>query len=81
MLGFQPRGDKLRLDPCIPPDWPHFEITYRYRTATYRIRVANPDKVERGVRKIVVDGKTITMALIDLNDDGKEHVVEVTMGA
>ena len=81
MLGFQPRGVNLRLDPCIPPDWQSFEITYRHRTATYRIRISNPDKVERGVRRIVVDGRVVTTPLIELADDGKEHVVEVTMGA
>ena len=41
-------GDRLALDPCIPGDWPGFEITYRHRSATYRIAVENPDGVERG---------------------------------
>ena len=31
-------------------DWPGFEMTYRHRSATYRITVENPDGVERGVR-------------------------------
>src|SRR5262249_39467828 len=39
ILGFRLRGDKLRLAPCIPAHWPGYEITYRYRTATYHVTV------------------------------------------
>ena len=42
ILGFHRQGDRLTIDPCIPPDWPGFEITYRFRSATYRIAVENP---------------------------------------
>ena len=31
ILGFHLEGDRLDLDPCIPGDWPGFEITYRHR--------------------------------------------------
>ncbi len=80
MLGFQPQGTKLKLDPCIPAEWPGFEIVYRHGSATYRIKVVNPNKVERGVRGMVVDGKAIEKGSIELVDDGKEHAVAVTMG-
>ena len=39
VLGFHLRGDQLDLRPAIPDDWPGFEITYRYRSATYHITV------------------------------------------
>jgi uncharacterized protein YjbJ (UPF0337 family) len=39
VLGFHLRGDQLTLRPAIPDDWPGFEITYRYRSATYHITV------------------------------------------
>jgi uncharacterized protein YjbJ (UPF0337 family) len=39
VLGFHLRGDRLILRPAIPDDWPGFEITYRYRSATYHITV------------------------------------------
>ncbi len=80
ILGFQRQGGRLKLDPCIPAKWDKFEITYRFGSATYRIAVLNPNKVERGVRRLVVDGKAVETHLVELKDDGKVHVVEVTMG-
>ncbi len=80
MLGFQRRGGELTISPCIPADWPGFDITYRFGTATYQIKVSNPNKVEHGVRQVVLDAKVCDNHVVPLNDDGKEHVVEVTMG-
>ena len=47
-LGLRREGDRLVIDPRIPPDWPGFEIVYRFRSATYRIAVQNPQGVESG---------------------------------
>src|SRR5438552_2787089 len=69
ILGFQLRGTKLTLNPCIPQHWPGFEITYRHRSATYLIRVENPRGVERGVAKVSLDGKDLEGSIIDLADD------------
>jgi cyclic beta-1,2-glucan synthetase len=80
ILGFQPHGSKLKVDPCVPAEWGQFEITYRFGSTTYQIKVANPNKVERGVRRVVVDGRAVEAHVVELRDDGKQHVVEVTMG-
>jgi cyclic beta-1,2-glucan synthetase len=80
ILGFQVRGDKLTLNPCIPHNWPGFEITYRYRSATYIIRVENPLGVERGVKELTLDGKRLEGGVVALSDDGQSHEVRVVMG-
>ena len=72
---------RLLLDPCIPGDWPGFEITYRHRSTTYHIAVENPDGVERGVRALTLDGQPLDGDAVDLADDGQVHEVRVTMGA
>jgi cellobiose phosphorylase len=41
ILGFQLRGDTVRFEPCIPLTWPGFLLTFRHRSATYRIVVDN----------------------------------------
>src|SRR5678810_1042390 len=56
VLGFEKRGARLRLDPCIPAAWPGFAIDYRFGTSTYAIDVQNPDGVSRGVAWVTVDG-------------------------
>jgi cellobiose phosphorylase len=81
VLGFQLSGSRLKMDPCIPSTWPGFELTYRRHKATYRIKVANPHGVERGVRGIRVDGVPQDTSGIELMADGKEHVIEIEMGS
>jgi cyclic beta-1,2-glucan synthetase len=80
ILGLQVRGDRLTLNPCVPRDWRDFDITYRHRSATYAIRVENPQGVERGVRTVAVDGRPVADGVIALADDGQRHEVRVQMG-
>jgi cyclic beta-1,2-glucan synthetase len=82
ILGVTLRDTKLSIDPCIPRSWPSFELTYRHRSSLYRIHVANPRGVSRGVARISVDGAEILMPSteISLLDDGREHKCLVTLG-
>jgi cyclic beta-1,2-glucan synthetase len=80
ILGLQLLGDRLRINPCIARHWPRFEVTYRYRSTTYRITVENPNGVERGVRELRLDGQVQEAKEIGLVDDGREHAVRVVMG-
>jgi cyclic beta-1,2-glucan synthetase len=79
ILGFTKRGEKLTIDPCIPPSWDGFQVDYRHGETVYRIEVRNPSGVERGVESVQLDGVT-TDGWILLAGDGGEHRVVVTMG-
>jgi cyclic beta-1,2-glucan synthetase len=80
ILGFNKKGSNLIINPCIPDDWPGFEITYRYGDSKYRIEVKNPQKVQQGVKSIILDGRQLDASFIPLTDDGKPHHIVVTMG-
>jgi cellobiose phosphorylase len=80
ILGFQLRGDTLRLEPCIPPSWPGFELSYRHRSATYRILVDNSAGIGRGVRSVELDGQRLPDGVVALTDDSKTHEVRVSLG-
>jgi cellobiose phosphorylase len=80
ILGFRLAGDTLRLEPCIPSGWPGYEVTYRHRSATYRIRVENAAGTGHGVRDVTVDGRAAEGGAVPLRDDGHEHDVRVTLG-
>jgi len=79
ILGIKKRGDKLLIDPCIPSDWTEYSVVYKYGNARYNISVKNPNRVNKGVKKVTVDNKEVKDNVIYLVDDGKEHVVIVEM--
>jgi len=80
ILGFRVEGTRLRLTPCVPAGFRDYEITYRFRSTTYQIRVENPDGVERGVRLVELDGVAQERLEIALADDGRTHQVRVVLG-
>jgi cyclic beta-1,2-glucan synthetase len=79
ILGFQLHGNRLRIEPCVASHWSQFQITYRYCSSSYEIRVVNPRGAQTGVRSCTVDGQP-QPADIELQDDGRTHVVEIEIG-
>jgi len=82
LLGFRVRGEFLHLDPCIPRDWPRFEIAFQYHSARYELTVENPRGVSRGVSIVEVDGARPVSGggPLWLTDDGATHKVRVVLG-
>jgi cyclic beta-1,2-glucan synthetase len=65
ILGFQVQGNVVTIDPRVPASWDQFEIHYRYGNSDYQFRVQmKPDVEEQDLT-------------IQLQDDGKAHVVTV----
>jgi cellobiose phosphorylase len=79
LLGFQRQGNRLSLRPCISPDWPSFEIAYRYENTTYNIVVENPKKLEHGISRITLDGQEVLEDFIQLKDDRASHSVRIVL--
>jgi cellobiose phosphorylase len=79
ILGIVPDYTGLRLDPCIPSAWPEFKVSRTYRDTIYNITFKNPNKVCKGVKSMVVDGKTVKGNLLPIKK-GKTVEVEVTLG-
>lgn len=80
LLGVRPQFKGLLIDPCVPADWRTFEVTRVWRGAVYRIRVENPDGVQKGVARVLCDGKDCPGGLVPVFEAGTEHEVAVTMG-
>jgi cellobiose phosphorylase len=80
MLGIRPEYDGLLIDPCIPSDWKSFRSSRKFRGATYRIEIINPDRKSKGAKEVTVDGKPHNSNLIPIFADGKEHSVKVLLG-
>jgi cyclic beta-1,2-glucan synthetase len=83
ILGFRLQGSNLLLEPCIPANWPGFEITFKYHSARYEIRIDNPRHVCQGIEHVELDGTGLPPAAsssIALLDDGLTHTVRVVLG-
>jgi N,N'-diacetylchitobiose phosphorylase len=64
VLGVRPEIEGLRVDPCIPKNWPGFTMTRQFRGKPVRIEVRNPNGVSRGVQRLTVNGREIPGNLI-----------------
>jgi len=80
ILGIQPDYDGLVIDPCIPCDWKGYKIIRKFRGTTYCIDIQNPEKISKGVKLVIVDGKSQNTNLIPAFNDGIEHTVTVILG-
>ncbi|TCL67327.1 N,N'-diacetylchitobiose phosphorylase [Hydrogenispora ethanolica] len=79
ILGIRPDFDGMIIDPCIPHDWPGFEVRRNWRGASYRITVRNPAGVQRGVRSLTLNGRPVA-GPIPPQPAGSRNEVEVLMG-
>ncbi|HWL16680.1 MAG TPA: N,N'-diacetylchitobiose phosphorylase, partial [Opitutus sp.] len=64
ILGLRPEVEGLRIDPCIPRDWPGFTARRVFRGKMLHIEVRNPAGVCRGIRSLTIDGRAIEGNLI-----------------
>lgn len=79
ILGIQPDYEGLRINPCIPPDWPDFEVIRVFRGATYTIRVKNGNRSRQRPPNMVVNGESISGNQIPLHPEGALVTVDVEL--
>ena len=80
ILGFQRRGNTLRINPVIPKDWPGFRLRYRFQNTVYGIAVENPEHCSRGVTLVELDGVAAADKIVPLRNDSLPHEVRVVLG-
>jgi len=80
LLGIRREFAGLRIEPCIPRHWKGFKVRRPFRGSVYEIEVKNPRRVCRGVKKILVDRRSLEGNLVPAFADGKLHRIKVIMG-
>ena len=80
ILGIKADYDGLIVDPCIPKNFKEYTVNRTFRGTRYHITVKNPNKVQKGVKHILVDGKEIKLGPIPLHKPNTDVNVEVIMG-
>jgi cellobiose phosphorylase len=76
LLGLKLRGDRLRVEPCLPADWNGFTVHYRYRETVYHITVHNAPP-STGGKRLRIDDQDRDGVDVPLSDDRREHWVEM----
>lgn len=72
LLGLQRRGDTLRIEPCIPDDWPGYRMQLRHGAAVYRIEVTRSDAA---APRLTLDGEVQPDLQIALHTADAVHEV------
>ena len=81
ILGVYPTLTGLSINPCVPKNFGDFTLTRKFREGQYTIKVENPNNVEKGVAKIIVDGKELTGTTVIPYEKGKTaYDVTIVMG-
>jgi N,N'-diacetylchitobiose phosphorylase len=80
ILGIQPDYKGLVINPCIPESWDGFEIMRRFRGKEIKISVKNPNKVQKGVKELFLNGEKMKTNLLPFELLKEQNAVEVIMG-
>jgi cellobiose phosphorylase len=80
ILGIKPSFNGLMIDPCIPRDWKNYEVTRKFRGATYKIKISNPESVNKGVKMINFNGKLLEGNILPIAEQGSINDVQVILG-
>ena len=79
LLGIRLSGGRLTFDPCVPPSWQRYAVTYRRGGTTLRITIENPNGVSRAPCRVELDGREVRDGAIEIPTDGKTHEVRVVL--
>jgi cellobiose phosphorylase len=80
ILGCQPEYGGLRIDPCIPSAWKEFKMTRVFRGKKLTIEVKNTAGAQKGVKKLILNGRQLEDNLIPAEMLLEENQVNVEMG-
>jgi cellobiose phosphorylase len=80
ILGLRPEYGGLRIDPCIPAAWEGFKATRLFRGSKVRVEVRNSAGVQKGVKRLTLNGKPLEGNLIPVAQLAEENLVVAEMG-
>jgi N,N'-diacetylchitobiose phosphorylase len=80
ILGIRPEYQGLRIDPCIPAEWKVLKVTRKFRHKNLRITIRNESGVQRGVKKLLFNGRELAGNLVSAEDMRDDNEVLVIMG-
>jgi cyclic beta-1,2-glucan synthetase len=81
ILGLRREGASLRINPCLPSDWPGFEMTLRMAGTVYTVQVLHASRRGRGIIAAVLDDATVHEVRqgVRVALDGGQHRLQLTI--
>jgi cyclic beta-1,2-glucan synthetase len=76
LLGLHLEVDQLHFAPCLPAVLQTFKVHYRFRETFYHITFRNLGG-GKSVKSVTSDGVDQPQKVLRMNDDRKEHIIEV----
>ena len=83
ILGFQPNGDSILLNPAISESWSEFSIDFTLddNETIYHIQILNPDGLQSGLLEGTIDGQKVNFnhspAHVPLIKDQRKHHIKL----
>lgn len=75
ILGIRPTLDGLMVDPCLPESFTECKISRSFRDTRYNITFHRVSDSQKGIKRMLVDGKEISGNIIPVSDAEKVEVV------
>ncbi len=80
IVGVRPAMTGLLIDPAIPKAWDKLSVSRKFRGASYKISISNPQGISKGIKELKVNGKVIEGNIVPAAAAGSEVIVEAIMG-
>ena len=69
ILGIRPEFDGLCIDPCIPDYMKEFSVKRTFRGAEYNIHIDNSSGSQKGLKSLIVNGKSVEGNIIPYDEN------------
>ena len=79
ILGIRPEFDGLCIDPCIPDYMKEFSVKRTFRGAEYNIHIDNSSGSQKGLKSLIVNGKSVEGNIIPYDENIKKYDVTAVL--
>ena len=79
ILGIRPEFDGLCIDPCIPDYMKEFSVKRTFRGAEYNIHIDNTSGSQKGLKSLIVNGKSVEGNIIPYDKNIKQYDVTAVL--
>ena len=75
ILGIRPSLDGLEIDPCLPEQFKECKVSRTFRGTVYHITIKNENNAQKGIKRLLVNGKEVAGNVIPVSADAEVEVI------